>query len=112
MSTIKYLRDMAATLPDGDLKKALTWAELELGERADHIFELEDDIASQSREIDALRLSLHSVKRDLELVASAVHGALFEMPPPAVDRAPHINIMAAHGVMPYAKTKNKPRSAA
>ena len=111
MTTLTQMREAAALLPaDSPIRKALIWADMELGDRFDQIFELEEDISSRDREIDALRLALHSIKRDLDLVASAVHGALFEMPAPAVDHAPFINCMAAHGVEPYAKTKRKPKA--
>ena len=111
MTTLTQMREAADLLPaDSPVRKALIWADMELGDRCDQIFELEEDIASRDREIDGLRLALHSIKRDLELVARAVHGALFEMPAPAVDHAPFINCMAAQGVEPYAKAKRKKKA--
>lgn len=108
MTTLTQMREAADLLPaDSPVRKALIWADMELGDRCDQIFELEEEISDRDREIDALRLSLHAVKRDLETVAKAVHGALFEMPAPAVDHAPFINCLAAQGFEPYAKGKAK-----
>ena len=110
MTTLTQMREAAETLPaDSPVRKMLIWADMELGDRFDQIFELEEDVADRDREIDALRLALHAVKRDLELVTAAVRDALFEMPAPDVDHAPFINCMAAQGVEPYAKAKRKPK---
>lgn len=110
MTTLTQMREAADTLPsDSPVRKALIWADMELGDRFDQICELQDDNAAKDREIDALRLALHAVKRDLETVTKAVHLSLFQMPPPDVDHAPFINCMAAQGVGPYAKAKRKPK---
>lgn len=110
MTTLTQMREAADTLPaDSPVRKALIWADMELGDRFDQIFDLEEEVAGRDREIDALRLALHAVKRDLETVTKAVHGALFVMPAPDVDHAPFINCMAAQGVAPYAKAKRKPK---
>ena len=112
MTTLTQMREAADTLPaDSPVRKALIWADMELGDRCDQIFDLENEIARCNREIHALQQSLHSVKRDLELVIAGVHGALFVMPAPAVDHAPFINCLAAQGFEPYAKgnAKRKPK---
>lgn len=93
MTVITEMREAAAGLPDSPVKKMLIWAELELGERADRIFELEEDETALYKEIDGLRLELHRVKGMLQGMASGIAIALVEMPAPAVDLAP------------YAKTK-------
>lgn len=110
MTTLTEMRKAADTLPaDSQVRKMLILADMELGDRCDQIFDLEEEVAERDREIDALRLALHAVKRDLELVTAAVRDALFVMPAPAVDHAPFINCMAAQGVAPYAKAKRKPK---
>ena len=110
MTTLTQMREAAELLPaDSPVRKALIWADMELGDRFDQICELQDDNAAKDREIDALRLSLNGVMRDLQHVLSDVHDALFVMPAPAVDHAPFINCMAAQGVAPYAKAKRKPK---
>lgn len=105
MTIITEMREAASMLPDSPVKKMLIWAELELGERADRIFELEEDETALYKEVDELRIELRRLKTLLEEAAKSITRALFEIPPPAVDLAPHQNIMAAHGVAPYAKTK-------
>ena len=105
MSTVNFLRDIAAGMKDCDIKKAMVWAELELGERADHIFELEDEVKQGIAQEEALREALCKAKAMLEDVCKVLHSAAFQMPPPAVDMAPFTNVMAAHGVEPYAKRK-------
>ncbi len=88
MTILTQMREAADLLPvDDPVRKALIWADMELGDRSDRIFELEEDETSLYKEIDVLRLELHRVKALLE----------------------HQNIMAAHGVAPYAKTKRKPK---
>lgn len=107
MSTIKFLRDIAEGMIDGDTKKAMVWAELELGERAEHIFELEEEVKQGIAQEEVLREALCKAKYMLEEVCRVLHSAAFRMPPPAVDMAPFTNVMAAHGVEPYAKGKRK-----
>lgn len=108
MTTLTQMREAAELLPaDSPVRKALIWADMELGDRCDQIFDLEEEVAERDREIDALRLALHTTKSNLGFIASALHDALFEMPAPAVDHAPFINCMAAQGVEPYVKVKRK-----
>ena len=110
MTTLTQMREAAALLPaDDPVRKALIWADMELGDRFDQICELEEEIKQMSDQHASLVDALQSAKRDLETVTKGIHSALWQPEIPAVDHAPFRNCMAAHGVEPYAKTKRKPK---
>ncbi len=110
MTTLTQMREAADTLPvDSLVRKALIWADMELGDRYDQICELEEEIKAMSDQYTMLVHALMSVKHDLETAAKGIHGALWQPEIPPVDRAPFINCMAAQGVEPYAKAKRKPK---
>lgn len=110
MTTLTQMREAADILPvDDPVRKALIWADMELGDRYDQICELEEEIKSQSDQITSLTEALQKAKNALQELAADIHGALWQPCIPAVDHAPFINCMAAHGVEPYAKAKRKPK---
>ncbi len=110
MTTLTQMREAADLLPANDpVRKALIWADMELGDRFDQICELEEEIKSQSDQITGLTEALQKAKTALENVTGQIHGALWQPYIQAVDHAPFINCMAAQGVEPYAKTKRKPK---
>ena len=111
MTVIQEMREAAALLPDGQVKKMLIWAELELGERADRIFELEDDLMRESDQYAALVNALQAAKEATEAVTKGIHAALWQPEPPARDVTSFVNCMAAHGVEPYAKKKRVKKEA-
>ena len=112
MSAIQDMRDAAASLPDGSIvKKMLIWAELELGERAERIFELEATLQEENDQYQAVVSALNTAKTGLDAMSAAIHRALWAPEKPARDITSHVNSMMAHGVAPYAKVK-KTRSKA
>ena len=104
------MREAADLLPaDSPVRKALIWADMELGDRYDQICELEEEIKDLSDKNALLAGALNSAKCDLKRVTECIHNALWLPELPPVDHAPFINCMAAHGVEPYAKAKRKPK---
>lgn len=82
MSVIQEMRDAAEQLePGSQVRKMLTWAELELGERADQIFSLEEELKEESDLRVKLEDALHKAKHALEQAADALGAALFTPAP-------------------------------
>lgn len=107
MSTVtQRMAAVAETLPAGsEARKMLAWAAIELDDRAETIDDLEAEIQEYSDGYHALARALHKAKVALEDVNRDIHAALWQPEPPAKDLAPFKNVMAAHGVAPYAKAK-------
>jgi len=111
VTTLTQMREAADLLPaDSPVRKALIWADMELGDRYDQICELEEEYADLNDQYIRLVNALNSAKCDLETVTKGIHAALWQPPKPPVDHAPFINCMAAQGVEPYAKTKRKKKA--
>ena len=110
MTTLTQMREAADLLPaDDPVRKALIWADMELGDRYDQICEMEEEYADLNDQYTQLVNALQSAKNTLEGVTKGIHSALWQPPMPAVDHAPFKNCMAVHGVEPYAKAKRKPK---
>jgi hypothetical protein len=104
------MREAAALLPaDDPVRKALIWADMELGDRYDQICELEEENDTLSDQYAELVHAMQNAKDVLESVTKGIHSALWQPELPPVDHAPFINCMAAQGVAPYAKAKRKPK---
>ncbi len=99
--------------PDSATHKMLVWAEMELGERADRIFELEDELKRAQADADKYRLALMQVKEALQVVVKHAMLESYEISADdfARDFAPYKNAMAHHGIEPYAKPKRTRKTA-
>jgi len=111
MSVIQEMRDTAAAMEDGPAKKMLIWAELELGERADQIFELEEEVKELFDESEKLREALCAIKAALQVVSGHAHSQAFKLSGDMFTRdfAPFINLMGGHHGDPDYGKKTKPR---
>jgi len=108
MTTLTQMREAADLLPaDSPVRKALIWADMELGDRYDQICELQEEIKDLSDKNALLAGALNSAKHDLDAVTKGIHSALWLPELPPVDHAPFINCLAAQGFEPYAKGKAK-----
>jgi len=108
MTTLTQMREAAALLPaDSPVRKALIWADMELGDRFDQICELEEEYAELSDRYESLVSAMQLSKEVLESVTKGIHSALWLPELPPVDHAPFINCLAAQGFEPYAKGKAK-----
>ena len=103
---------MAAEQTDDRVAKMLRWAAIELDDRAETIAELDGEMADYSDGYAKLASALNTARKALEDIAADINLALWQPQPPAVDLAPYKNVMAAHGVEPYAKAKRKKKGAA
>ena len=56
--------------------------------------------------------ALNTARAALEAIAADINLALWQPKTPAVDLAPFKNVMAHHGVEPYAKAKRKKKATA
>lgn len=103
----------AARHPDGSTaRKLLTWAAIELPDRAERIAELEDDEGSRLRECEGLREALCTVKAALEVIGNYSRSEAFSMGKQNTtfgrDFAPFINLMGIHHKDPDYGTPTKP----
>ncbi|MCF8156328.1 MAG: hypothetical protein K9K35_10020 [Rhodoferax sp.] len=113
MTTLTQMREAAALLPTDDpVRKALIWADMELGDRYDQICELEEENDRLCDENNKLVQAMQAAKELIDSVSADLRNAIWQPAPPAVDHAPFKNIMAAHGVEPYAKAKRKAKAVA
>jgi len=99
------LRELANAQSDEYVKKTLKWCAVELDDRAATILELDAEITEYSDGYAKLANALNAAKNALDAVSASIHAALWTPEPPAVDIAPFKNVMAQHGVEPYAKKK-------
>lgn len=104
MSTmLQRLRDeQAKHAPGSELQKLLCWAELHIGEQFDRISELEEDLASVSKELDVRTSAMQEVSRHLSAAAEFVRPESYRFPSDifAKDLAPWRNVLAANGLRP------------
>lgn len=103
---------MAAEQTDPRVAKMLRWAAIELDDRAETIAGLDGEITGYSDGYAGLASALNTARTALEAIAADINLALWQPQPPAVDLAPFKNVMAAHGVEPYAKAKRKKKETA
>ncbi len=107
MSTVTdEMRALAATLlPGSRAQQVMTWAAMELDDRAENIAGLETEIKEYSDGYAGMTKALLLAKLALQDVTNDIHVALWKPEAPARDDSSFKNCMAAHGVEPYAKAK-------
>lgn len=91
-----------------DLGGLLQWAALHIQSQDESLVELRDELEAESNE----RMRLERVVFDARQQAEVLSAALRQTPgiQLAKDNAPHINVMAHHGVEPYAKKKRSKKA--
>lgn len=94
-----------------DLGGLLQWAMLHIQEQDEALAEAREELDTEQSERIRLERVLHSAKAGIEGVASGILMGLPTNIQLARDHAPHINIMAHHGIEPYAKKPRKARKA-
>ena len=108
------LREEAAKHPAGsETASILAWAEIELGDRAERIFELEDDQKRANECTSKYQLALKQLHEALGITAKYAGRESHELIADdfARDFAPYKNVMAYHGVEPYVKPKRVRKAA-
>ena len=108
MTAITTLRNAIAKHPaDSEVARLLSWAELTMGDLHDRIFELEEEV--KLLEADKVRrvTALNETRGLMMAMSDYILKENFDLPMDtfAKDFAPWRNVMAAHGVEPYAKPK-------
>lgn len=86
----------------------LQWAVLHIQSQDEALASIRDELEIESNERIRLERAIHTARQQLDAIDVALTGGLPVNIDLARDHAPHINIMAHHGVAPYAK---KPRKA-
>ena len=114
MTAITTLRNAIAKHPaDSEVARLLCWAELTMCDLHDRIFELEEEV--QLLEADKLRRvkALNEVRGLMDAMSRYILTKNFDFPLDTLirDFAPYKNVMAHHGVEPYAKPKRKKKAA-
>lgn len=114
MTAITTLRNAIAKHPaDSEVARLLSWAELTMGDLHDRIFELEEEV--KMLEADKMRrvTALNEVRGLMIAMSNYILHENFDMPVDtfAKDFAPFRNVMAHHGVEPYAKPKRTKKAA-
>ena len=92
-----------------DLGGLLQWAMLHIQAQGVALAEAREELDTEQSERIRLERVLHLAKAGIESVASGILMGLPTNIQLARDHAPHINIMAYHGVEPYAKKPRKAR---
>jgi len=108
MTAITTLRNAIAKHPaDSEVARLLSWAELTMGDLHDHIFELEEEVKLLREDKERRCRALNETRGLMQSMCDYILHENFDLPMEtfAKDFAPWQNIMAAHGVEPYAKPK-------
>ena len=114
MTAITTLRnEIAKHSSDSDIARLLSWAELTMGDLHDHIYELEAEIELLREDKKRRRIALNETRGLMQAMCDYILKENFDMSMEtfAKDFAPWRNVMAAHGVEPYAKPKRVKRAA-
>ena len=108
MTAITTLRNEIAKHPsDSDIARLLSWAELTMGDLHDHIFELEEEVKALREDKERRCRALNETRGLMMAMSDYILKENFDLPMDtfAKDFAPWRNVMAAHGVEPYAKPR-------
>ena len=114
MTAITTLRNEIVKHPaDSEVARLLSWAELTMGDLHDHIYELEAEIELLREGKKRRRIALNETRGLMQAMCDYILKENFDMSMEtfAKDFAPWRNVMAAHGVEPYAKPKRVKRAA-
>ena len=114
MTAITTLRNEIVKHPaDSEVARLLSWAELTMGDLHDRIFELEEEV--KLLEADKVRrvTALNEVRGLMGAMGDYILKENFDLPAStfARDFAPWRNVMAHHGIEPYAKPKRMKKAA-
>lgn len=94
-----------------ELGGLLQWAVLHIQSQDEALTEVREELANEESERIRLERVLYEAKKAAEATVTALSPGLVPPVQLARNHAPHINIMAHHGVAPYAKIKRKPKLA-
>lgn len=87
------MRALAAEQPDERVKKMLTWAAIELDDRAECIAGLDAEIKDYSVGHAKLTLALQTAKAAMGDIAGQINLVLWQLAPPPVDTAPYAQVL-------------------
>jgi len=87
------MRALAAAQADERLKKMLTWAAIELDDRAEIIAGLDEEIKDYSAGHAKLTLALQTAKAAMGDIAGQINLALWQLAPPPIDTAPYAQVL-------------------
>ena len=106
-------QEQAKHAPGSELQKLLCWAELHIGDQFDRICELEDELKAMTPDLEQRVRALNEVRGLMMAMSDYILKENFSLPMDtfARDFAPWRNVMAAHGVEPYAKPKRMKKAA-
>lgn len=90
----------------------LQWAVLHIQAQAEALYEAREELEAEQNERIRLERALHTAKASTEAALVSIKSGLPVNIELSKDLAPHINIMAHHGVEPYAKKPRKKKEAA
>ena len=104
MSTLlQRLRDeQAKHAPGSELQKLLCWAELHIGDQFDRISELEEDLASVSKELDVRISAMQEISKHLSAASEFARPEDYRFQDGVFSRdySSWRNILAANGLRP------------
>jgi hypothetical protein len=95
-----------------DLGGLLQWAALHIQSQDEALTEAREELAEEESERLRLERALHTGSLAITTVLDCLKAAQPVNIKLSRDHAPHINVMAHHGVLPYARNKLKPKDAA
>lgn len=107
---IEKLNQAALDCQDGELKKLLSWGALHIAEQEEALTEAREEMETEQNERIRMEQAIHDAKQKMEEICIELNYSRPVNIPLAKDHAPHINIMAQHGVEPYAKKPRKPKA--
>lgn len=90
-----------------DLGKLLQWAALHIADQDAALVEVREEFEAEENERIKMERAIFEARQKLFDISSALDFSRPVNIQLAKDHAPHINIMAQHGVAPYAKKTRK-----
>lgn len=91
-----------------ELGSLLQWAVLHINEQHDALAEAREELQTEQAERIRMEQAIHTAKGQMQQVVGLLDYSRPVNIELAKDHAPHINIMAHHGVAPYAKKRPTP----
>jgi hypothetical protein len=110
MSELIEKLNHAATGADGELSQLLRWAALHIAAQDEALAEARAELESEHDERIRMELAIQVAKAKMMEIVGAMDYSRPVNIQLAKDHAPHINIMARHGIEPYAKKPRKPKA--